>query len=261
MPEAANPRAAIGGNKPPSEIELLKEKHKAIFDRARNWLRRAKLVKVVPENLDDCAKLEALYAEGRDIANDADRVREAEKKPHLDAGRAVDELFNGDIRDEIGADSKNPGLARELLNAAAAKRLEITRKKQAAQAEAAERARKEADKLAERAKSQEDRGHVREADVTQAKVAGLDAHADDLAARAAAAVAEASRDRVGGRTVSVDAKLVCNGVVRGELDLEALRPYFRQEDLVFAVNQGLKIKAFQKVKGAAIIEQAVGRVR
>lgn len=254
--------AAIGHNQPPPLPEILKERHKSTFDKAKKWLTKAKKADLTPQTLDDCAKLEELFGEGRDIANDADKIRETEKEPFLKAGKEIDSLFNGDVRDAIGADPKKPGLARRILQAASERRLAITREEQRKADEAARKARVEADRLEEQAKKQEEQGKHRLADVTHAKVDAVDRHADALAAQAAAPVAEASRDRTaGGRSVSVDAKLVCTGVVRAELDLEALRPYFDQDALVKAVNTALKMKAFGELKGAAIVEQAFGRVR
>lgn len=256
------PNAGPGHNNPPSTAALLKEKHKSLFERRRAWLASASKLDLNPQTEEDCKKLEDVYAVGRDLFNDADGVRTQEKEPHLKAGREIDEFFNEEFRDKIGADAKKPGLARQILQAAADRRLAITRAAQARAAADAERARKEADRLEEQRAAQEDRGKVREADVTAAKVDGLDRHADALEAQAAAPVAEASRDRTAsGRAVSVNAKLVCTGVVRGELDLEALRPYFKQDALVDAVNAALKMQAFTTLKGAAIVEQAVGRVR
>lgn len=255
------PAATIGHNQAPPLKDVLKEKHAILFERTKKWLAKAKRADLDPKTVEDCAKLEELYAEGRDVANDADRIREREKEPSLEEGRVIDGLFNGEIRDTIGSDRKKGGLASDILQAAADRRLAITRADQARAAADAERARKEADRLEEVRKGQEGRGQVKQADATQARVDGLDNRADALAAQAAAPVAEASRARAGGRAVSVDAKLVCSGVVRGDLDLEVLRPYFKQEHLTEAVNAGLKMKAFAELKGAAISEQAVGRVR
>ena len=68
--------------------------------------------------------------------------------------------------------------------------------------------------------------------------------------------------------VDIELELITRGtirfpdaVVRDELDLNALRSYFKQEHLIDAVNAGIKIGAFTALKGAAIIEQAIGRVR
>lgn len=265
MSDALNPRAKVGGNNPPPLDVQLKEKHKPIFDRTKAWLRKAKLAEstgLAPQTLEDCAKLEAIFAEGRDLANDADRVREKEKEPSLTEGKIIDGLFNGEIRDVVGADTKKPGLAQRLLQAAAQRRLAIGRAEQERMAADAEKARKEQERLAEVAERQEDKGQVRAADVTAAKADGAGRLADDLEARAEAPIAQATRAVIGGgRSVSVDAKLECTGVTRMELDLEALRPYFDQDALVKAVNNALKLKAFTALKGAAIIEKAVGRVR
>lgn len=257
--------ATAGHNKPPALDVILKEKHKPVFERTRAWLRKAKLAEstgLKPQTLEDCARLEALYKDGRDIANDADGIREKEKEPSLTEGKIIDGLFNGEVRDVIGADPKKGGLAQRILQAAAAKRLELTRAEQTRLAQQAETARKESDRLAEVAARQEDKGQIRQADVSFAKADGAGRLADAAEAAAQAPVSEASRAVIGGgRSVSVDAKLECTGVVRGELDLDTLRPYFDQDALVKAVNNALKMKAFTSLKGAAIIEKAVGRVR
>lgn len=261
MPETQNPRVKVGDNRPPSTAELLKEKHAAIFERAKKWVRRAKAADLAPKTLEDCRKLEELYKEGRDIANDADRIRTAEKEPHLKAGREVDAVFGDEIISAVGADSKKRGLAQNILQAAADRRAAITQAEQRAKAAAAEKAQQEADRLAEQQKRQEEAGKVREADVTGAKVEAVDRKADQLAAAAAAPMEQASRDRTaGGHSVSVGMKAECTGVVRADLDLEALRPYFKQEHLIAAVDARLKMDT-SPLKGAAIRERAVGRVR
>lgn len=257
-----NDRTGIGGNNPPSTAELLKEKHKPIFDKARRWLARAKAANLDPKTEADCAKLEELYAEGRDIANDADRIRAQEKEPHLQAGREVDSLFFGEVRDKVGADRAKPGLAQQILQAAADRRLEITRAQQREQAKAAEKAAEEAAKLAAKAQSQEERGRTREADVTAAQADATAQHANALATAAAAPVDQASKTRTaGGRSVAVKTKRFCTGVVRKDLDLEELRPYLDQDALVKAVQKGLDMDGFTELKGAAVVERAVGSVR
>jgi hypothetical protein len=254
--------ATIGDNKPPPLDVILRDKHKDIFDRAKKWVVKAKRADLSPKTIEDCAKLEALFKEGRDIANDADGIRATEKEPSLQEGRIIDGLFNGEIINSIGSDSKKGGLAMSINRAAATRRLEITRAEQAAAADQEAALRKKADELAEKAASQEAKGQVKQADVTTAQVAGLDAKADQLGAFAAAPVADASRGRTAtGGSVSVSAKLKCTGVVRDEIDLEKLRPYFDQDAIVKAVNAGLKMKAFSALKGAAIVEDVLGRVR
>lgn len=262
MPQTDNPRTAIGGNNPPPLADVLREKYAPLFERLKAWkARAARAASIVPETLEDCAKLEALFADGRDLANDADGAREREKDPYLRAGQEVDAVFNAGLRDLIGADQRKPGLARQLLDRAAARKLAITREEQARAAREAERVQAEAQRLAEKAQRQEDAGKVKDADRTQAQAEATEDRAGALAAQAAAPVQEASKTRIGGVTSSVRAQLVCTGVVRAELDLDALRPYFTQQALIDAVQAGLKMQAFTTLKGAAISEKAIGSVR
>jgi hypothetical protein len=254
--------AAIGHNKSPSTADILKEKHAPIFERAKRVLAKLKRADLDPKTIEDCAKLEDLFGEARDVANDADAIRTSEKEEPLKVCKEIDALFNGEVRDTLGTDPKMGGLARRVLQAAADRRLAITREEQRRREAEATRLRQEADKLEAQAKTQEEAGKTKQADVTLAKVDDLDRAADAAQAAAAAPVEEASRARTAsGRSVAVGAKLVCTGVVRTELDLEALRPYFKQDALVDAVNAALKMGAFTELKGAGIIEQATGRVR
>ena len=260
MPTAKT--AGIGDNNPPPLSAILKEKHKDIFERAKKWLAKAKRADLNPQTIEQCSKLEELFAEGRDIANDADRIREKEKEEPLKACKEIDGLFNGEIRDTIGTDPKKGGLARSILDAAASRRAAIAREEQRKADAAAQKARDEAERLEQKAQAQEGKGQVRQADVTAAQAEGVHQLADELEAKAAAPITEATRDRTaGGRSVSVNVKLECTGVVRAELDLEQLRPYFDQDALVKAVQKALDLKAFTELKGAAIREKAVGRVR
>jgi hypothetical protein len=258
-----NPRAVAGANNPPDLATVLKEKHQAIFDRLKAWKAKAKAAdKIVPITLEDCAKLDKIFADGRDIANDADAIRKKEKQPSLDEGNVIDAVFNVGVRDEVGAgQGKEAGLARSLADKAATKKLELTRAAQRKLDEEADKVAAAAERLAEKAQSQADAGRGKVADTTQRQAEALEEHAQQLAVQAAAPVQEASKTRIGGITSSVKAELVCTGVIRAELDLEALRPYFKQEHLELAVQTALKMGAFKELKGAAIIEKAKGSVR
>jgi hypothetical protein len=252
----------IGDNNPPTWAQQLGDRYKESVDAAKKWLNKAKKADLQPKTLDDCAKLEALFAEARDLANDMDRKREEEKEPHLKTCKEIDGFFNGTFRDALGTDTKKPGLARELLQAAADRRVAITREEQQRAAAQAAELQKKADELAEKQQAQEAKGQIKQADVTGVQVEALDRQAGVLAGQAAAPVDQASRTSIGGgRTASAAVKLECTGIVRADLDLEALRAYFDHDALVKAVNNGLKMKAFEKVTGAVIVEKAVGRVR
>lgn len=249
------------GNNPPSLAEILKDKHKPIFDKGASWLRRAKNANLTPATEAEAAKLEELFGEARDIANDADRIREKEKEPHLVAGREIDTLFNGEIRDKLGTDPKKGGLARQMLEAAGAYRLRVQREEAARAAKEAEKAAKEAERLAQQAQAQEERGNVKQADQTAARADAAAEEASRLQAQAAADPNEVRARTSSGRSVGLNVKLVCTGVVRAELDVATILPYLDQDALVKAVQRGLDMKAFTSLKGAAIEERAASRVR
>lgn len=248
--------AAKGHNNPPSDVDILKEKYASIFERAKKWLAKAKKVDLSPKTEDDCAKLEAIFKEGRDVLNDAERARKDEKDEYLRKGREVDDLFNKQIRDTLN------GIANDIRQAAADRRLAITEAAQEAARKAAEKADAEAEKLRQKAEAQEARGDVKQADVTLAAADGVERRAEGLAAFAEAPVDQASRARhAGGGSVSVRGVLTCTNIARDKIDLNALKPYFKHEDIVAAVNQALKMGAFTEFAGAVIERKAKSNIR
>lgn len=259
-----NPRAVMGGNSPPPSLDVpsvdgLKRKHAELYRRLTTL--KAKITRVKdlqPTSVEHCSMLEEVFAEGRDLANDAERKRVEEKDPYLEAGKTIDGLFNGDFRDFIGV---KEGTAKALFDRAARWRIEEDNKAKVAAAAAAKAAREEADKAAEQARRQEAAGKVRQADAHYDRADALDQKANALEAQAASSepvrAATAS-----GRSVSAATKKECTAVNRDGLDLERLRPYLKPADLVAAVNAGLKNGAFQDgLKGAVFEDKIVGRVR
>lgn len=259
MPTTTAPRAAkIGDNNPPTTEQLMKEKHAAIFQRLAAWQKKAKKAKLTPETLEECIALDKLFAEGRDIANDADSVRKKEKEPHLRAGQEVDDVFNKGVRDEVGVAA---GLAKQILQASANKKLAITRAEQAAAAAEEERLRRQADAAEEKARQKAEAGDTKNAAVLENRVEALDSAADQAGHIARQDVAVASKVSTGGLSSSVAAKMVCTGILnRNELDMPALLPFIKEDALIAAVNAYLGM-GNKTMKGAVITEQAVGRVR
>lgn len=254
--------AAAGHNNPPPLGDQLREKYASLWDRFKKWERRAKIAKdIKPQTLEDCTKLKALFREGADLENDIESARKKEKDEYLRLGQTVDTTFKAGLSDQIGATTQKPGLARDLLQAAADFELAEAEKAQAAAKAAADKARATADALAEKAAQQDAAGKGKLAQVTENRADAAIQEAEHLETVAAAPVQNLTRSTVGGLSSSVKAKLVCEGVVRGELDLEALRPYLKQEHLVEAVNKALGLEAFTTLKGASIVKKAVGSVR
>ncbi len=82
---ADNPKAVIGDNEPPDELALMKEQ----IDSASAG------VKAYAEITDDVtqAKAQSLRSRLLELSGEADTKRETEKKPHWDAGKAVDKKW------------------------------------------------------------------------------------------------------------------------------------------------------------------------
>lgn len=258
---AAGRTVTAKDNQPPLE-ETLRIKHARIFDRLAVWLPKAQKAakKLDPKTLADVEKLDALFIEGRDIANDADTVREQEKREPFEICKKIDGVFNGGVRDVVGIDPKKAGLAEQIRKAAATKRLEITRAEQAAQEAEANRVREEAQRLEQRASEVAAGGDIKVAEVIANQAEAVHQSADKLGAQAAAPIAQASSAFVGstGIRVGVNVKMVCTGIVRKDLDLEALRPFLKESDLIAAVNAVLN-SGEKTVRGAVIEEVAKGK--
>lgn len=255
---AAGRKVGKGDNNPPVQTreQELQAKHAKLFERRDAWLKAAKkLTGFAPKTAEDCAKLNKHFADGRDLLNDADGVREVEKKPFFLIGKEIDATFNGGIRDQIKP------LAEGFRDTAAARLLALTREQQAKDAAEATRVRLLAEAQTQKAAEQESKGEVRLADATTAGAEAIHQAADRLETFATADVGEASKAvaSAGGVKASVTGKMVCDGVNRAEIDLEALRPYLKQTDLIAAANAYLAM-GNATLRGAIIVEKAVGRV-
>jgi hypothetical protein len=256
MPETINPRVKIGGNAPPSLTDQLKDKHAALLAKAKSWERKAKSANLEPVTIEDCVALDKLFADGRDLDNDGNSIREVEKKPYWDLGKEVDAVFHTGIRDVIGVKG---GLAEQLNRASAQRKVAITKAQQAAQQAEAEKLAREAAKHAGAAQRHEEAGRNSQADVAFNRA---DAAADAANAAAAAAskdIGAASRTTIGGITSSVKVKLIATDINRATLDLEALRPFLRSADLIWAAQKALD-QGFD-VKGVVTREDIKGSVR
>jgi hypothetical protein len=250
--------AKIGDNNPPTLEQTLREKHKAIFDRLKAWKRKAEKADLNPKTVADCNALDALFGEGRDLANDADTVRTKEKEEPLEMGRKIDGVFNVGVRDEVGVKG---GLAERIKQAAADRRLALTREDQRKAQEVADKLAADAQKAADAAAAQEAKGNTRMADVKNNQADVIQGQAEQQAAFAAAPESTASKARFGGVTSSVQGVRVCTSVDRDNLDLNAIRAFIKGDALVDAVNAKLKMDKDAVVTGAVIIERAKSSVR
>lgn len=83
-----NPRAVIGDNLPPSPLDDARSRVDDLYAEAKNWLDGSRI-----ENPEQAETLGKLYTDLDDASKLAEKTRKAEKQPHLDAGKAVDEAW------------------------------------------------------------------------------------------------------------------------------------------------------------------------
>ena len=90
-----DPRLGIGANHPPepTPLEAAQETIDALYGEAVQWLDGAAIDN--PETANGVAKLLVML---RDAENHANLAREADKRPHLEAGRAVDNAYRPTIK-------------------------------------------------------------------------------------------------------------------------------------------------------------------
>lgn len=135
MAALANPRAVIGGNEPPLGDRLA-------LDHADLLKRANEAAALVPdqlrpiENDEEAAAYTETAADIKAVIAEADKVFEVEKKPWLTGGKTVDDFFRFRATLKAAADR-----ATKAINAFQNAQLAAKRK---AEAEEAERARKEA---------------------------------------------------------------------------------------------------------------------
>lgn len=144
-----NERIAMGGNNPPA-LEAHKVNIDDLREEAKAWL-DGKAV----ESAEEAAGLNALLDLARQAAKAADEARAAEKKPHLDAGKAVDAQW----KPLIDAAQRIVDVAKKTLtpwNIKEAERKAAEAQKAAEEAEAQRRAEVEASRAAAASGSLED---------------------------------------------------------------------------------------------------------
>ena len=146
-PEPENPRAVIGSNNPPADATDAYGAHAAhiddLYTEAKNWADGADI-----ENDDQAAEVDRLIAEFKAAIEAAEASRDAEKKPHADKVKEIQERYYplvGETKAITGTAirAKSALLAiktRWANKVAAAQRIEAERLRQEAIAKAQEAA-------------------------------------------------------------------------------------------------------------------------
>lgn len=247
---SGNPREVIGGNKPPI-AEVLVEQYAALSIEVEKIALRANNGPKAIKNDADLEKVADLVKATTQLNRRVDDARKTEKQPYLDAGRDVDAFFKSwaDRLDRIKASFERIATDYQREKAARERR---EREEAAARIRAEEeRKRKEADK----AKREETANRkIDEADALAAKAAEVEASAE-------AAAADLVRMRTdSGTLATVRATMNFEITNWNDVDLAALRPYLKREDVEKAIRTAVKI-GITEIKGVRIYEDVKASFR
>jgi hypothetical protein len=262
---------AAGHNIVPSHItERLEADFAALLAAAADELNTAEQLPEIVANSTDMAEVGAMIVKLRDLGARAESHRKAEKEIWLRGGEAVDAFFFRRLRDPLN-------LMRRVLS----RRLDVFKQRQLAEARArreaeavearqqqqeAQRTREEAEIAAGRARSSESKSQ-REQEAAAARVESdvADARAEDATLQTKTAAGRMVGEHFEGERsglVTMRRQEVCFIDDVQKLDLEMLRPYFKEEHLLAALRIWARATNFtRQMPGATISLRATTIVR
>jgi hypothetical protein len=237
----------------PDLREELIAKHKPLLDRHAQLKEELSAIGDIVTD-EDLERARAAVSASTKLLTEVERARTAEKTPYQKAVTDIDGLFNREVRDTL--DPVKKAVADRVANF-------LNQRRIAAEAEAArkaEAAQAEADRLAAEAQRLESEGRHREADTKiQAAV-----HQEGLASQAEAFIhkpaAEQSRVYTGGGSASVRTKKAIQSIDRATVDLNELRPFFKQEHLEAAI-EGFMRTGRTDLKGVVFYDKPIATIR
>lgn len=144
LSDSGNDRIAMGANMPPEEktpFDLIVEQIDDLYGEARNFASDGFKI-ASQEQADEIDKLDKALLKAQ---QDADELREAEKKPHDDAAKAVQAKFNPYVQKDKGKTYIARASLKALLTAWRVEQQHIANEKAKAAREAAEAERKAAE--------------------------------------------------------------------------------------------------------------------
>lgn len=276
-------RLAIGGNKPPSDAEILRDK---LLGEAEPITRAAKeligLADAIPEEIADeeTASLTAdLIKDMTSHLKTVEATREAKKAPFLEGGRVVDAVFKG-VADPLDKAKRAVNRRLTLWQQKVAEAERRAREEEARKArEEEERVRREAEEKAAKARAEAEAAAraEREAREKADREAAARAAAEKAAKRREAEAAEKEAQRAAAQTVRTeraagakDADLSrqrgalgataslrtvwdFRDLDRETLDLEALRHHLPMDGIEKAVRSFIRAGG-RSLRGVEIIE-------
>lgn len=259
-----NERAVIGGNNPPTAEEILEEKCSELLSalefvaaettKTVNTLRPKGGAAPVINSDEDVASVAPLATKARDIFSKLEATRGEEKKPHWDAGKAVDAFFKPHKERATRIFDTLESLASDFQNR------KIAAERAAARAEA-EKNEKEAQRLREEAEASK-RTETAERKLAQAE--GAELKADEAIEDANASNAALGAVRGGDGSVIVSARTVWAATVVDyeAIPLDKLRPYLDRAAIEKALNAYVKIhKGAAQLEGVNFTEKAKASFR
>lgn len=237
-------QAIIGHNNPPSEIEILQERlHAYGYEDEVSDLEKREIPFEIKTD-EEASKLSDFIAAVKIKASDVSDAHKKEKQPFWDAGKAADNWKN-----------KLTARLDSVVNVASAPLLAWNKKKAEAerqrQLEIARKAQEEADRLAAEAAEHAKAGIEDTAEELQAAAIQADQKADMIIHSSMNVKA-----KTGGAFSSSSIKKTWVGKIESlaALDLEALRPYFAEEDLQKALSRAVR-DGKRDIRGAIIFEE------
>lgn len=245
-------RLALGGNNPPSQLELLQQQHATLLDVAGKRIANAARIPKVCATEDMAAKITDMIKLLNSARTETEKTHKVEKAPYLEGGRVVDGFFKP-LVDKLTIAAKQAG---QPLTAFQMAKVEESRKAAALEAE---RARLEAEKHANAGAALESENMHAAAGVAFAEAEAYDKRADDAQAMQEAKPSQLVQTRTkSGAVASVRTRIVGEVVNITELDLNTLRYFFSPDSLQQALNNYIKA-GHRELKGAKIyVTETVG---
>jgi hypothetical protein len=216
----------------------------------------------IPTKIDDEAAHDAAAEVVKDITKHVKAVgaaREADKATSLEAGRQIDGFY-GKLSKPIDDAKRALGLRLgDYLNRKAAEERKLREAEEARKRAEAEEARKRAEELERQAATDRDLRVAIEADKMAERA---DAQAAKATKAAEAKPADLARSRTSMGTVStLKREWVTEIIDVDKIDLNALRGYFRREEIEKAVRGAFNADHNREIEGAKHYEQNVASVR
>lgn len=255
LPNEPN-RLALGGNNPPSQLELLQQQHAILLSTADKRMANAARIPAICKDDAMAAKITDMIKLLNSARTEIEKTHKIEKAPWLEGGRIVDGVFNP-VAKKLTDAAREAG--RPLTKFQLDKAAEVRRKAE----EEAEKARLKAEKHANAGAALEQENMHAAAGVAFAEAEAYDKRADNAEAVMDAKPSELVQTRTkSGAVASVRMRTVGEVISVAELDLNTLRFFFSPDSLQRALDSFIRAsEENRELKGAKIYETAKVSVR